>query len=76
MRAYFHCLIMQMVTREMVLVRSINTESFPMLKKWVCLLQAVHKLTLKGLFPTQRHNKPHYTVLHEEDSAFYFLFME
>lgn len=76
MSTYFHCLIMQMITPETVLVRSINSECSPMLKKWVCLLRAFGKLTLKGLFPTQRHNKPLLHSLIKEVDAFYFLFME
>lgn len=60
----------------MALVRYTNTECFCMLKKklQVCLLRAFAKLTLKGLFPTQRRSK---LLLHMlTRSAFYFLFME
>lgn len=44
-----------MVAPEMVLVRYTNAECFPTLKIQVCPLKAFDKLTLKGLFPTQRH---------------------
>lgn len=54
---------MQMVTPEMVLVRAISIECFPVLKKWVCLFWAFGNPTLQGLFPTQRHNKPLLHVL-------------
>lgn len=64
-----------MVTPEMVFVRAMSIECFPVLKKWVCLFRAFGKPTLQGLFPTQMHNLC-YMFLHNQVSAFYFLFME